>query len=110
MEGPSIRRFPRTCLRTPVELRVGEQTIHIEKAVGNLSPGGLFVNAGELPVNTNVHVRIAAVHPFEADGVVRFCEPHDGGVGIEFTNITDANRRYLDDLIAELARTELLAS
>lgn len=110
MEGPSIRSFPRMSLQNPVELRVGTKSIRIQRAVGNLSVGGLFVNAEDLPVNAGVHVKIAAAHPFEAEGVVRFSEPQGGGVGIEFTAITDANRKRLDELIAELTRKEVLAS
>lgn len=110
MEGPSIRSSPRISLRDPVEIRVGKRTIRIPKALGNLSAGGLFVNAEELPVNTAVQVKIAAARPFEAEGVVRFSEPQGGGVGIEFTAITDANRKRLDALIVELTKKEVLAS
>lgn len=109
MEGPSIRSFPRMSLRNPVELSAGSRTIRIEKAVGNLSVGGLFVNAGDLPLNSAVRVKIAAARPFEAEGVVRSSEPQ-GGVGIEFTAMTDANRKRLDELIAELTAKEILAS
>ena len=110
MKGPSLRSFPRMSLRNPIELRAGSRTLRIEKAVGNLSVGGLFVNAGDLPLNTPVGVKIAATHPFEAEGVVRFCDPEGGGVGIEFTRITDANRKRLDKLIAALTQKEVLAS
>jgi len=110
MEGPCIRHSPRIFLRNPVELRVGNKAIRIKEAVGNLSTGGLFINTAEMPVNTIVHVKIAAVRPFEADGVVRFCEPQGGGVGIEFTTITDDNRKRLDDIIVELTKNEVLAS
>lgn len=109
MEGPSIRSFPRISLGNPVELRVQNKTIRIREPIGNLSAGGLFVNAAELLVNTPVHIKIAAAHPFEAEGVVRFCESQ-GGVGIEFTSITDANRKRLDELIVELTKKEVLAS
>ena len=108
MEGPSLRSFPRLPLRNPVEIRVGSRTIRIEKAVGDLSVGGLFVNAEGLPLNADVHIKIAATRPFEAEGVVR--ETHAGGVGIEFTAITEANRKRLDELIAALTQKEVLAS
>lgn len=109
MEGPSIRCFPRISLRNPVELRVGNKVIRIQEAVGNLSAGGLFINAEDVPVSAAIHVKISAAHPFEAEGIVRFCEPQ-GGVGIEFTSITNANRKRLDELIVELTEKEVLAS
>jgi hypothetical protein len=96
-------------LRNPIELRVGNRTIRLKNAFGNLSAGGLFIQAADLPVNTPVHVKIAAATPFEADGVVRVSEPHSG-VGIEFTTITEANRKRLDELIGELVNKEALAS
>ena len=108
MEGPSVRSFPRMDLRNAVELRAGSKTIRVEKAVGNLSVGGLYVNAENLPLEASVHVKIVARHPFEAEGVVR--ESHAGGVGIEFTSISEANRKRLDELIAELLKREVLAS
>lgn len=108
MEGPNLRSYPRTLLCCPVELRVGDKTLRLQKAVGNLSPSGLFVNAPGLPLNSAVHIRIVATPPFEADGVVRFCEA--GGVGIEFTTLTKANRQRLDELIAESVHRETLAS
>jgi hypothetical protein len=97
-------------LRNPVELRLENKTIRIRNPVGNLSVGGLFVHAQPIPLDTPVHVRVAAAHPFEADGVVRFCEPQGDGLGIEFTTITDANRKRLDELIVELTKKEQLAS
>lgn len=108
MEGPSLRSSPRTLLCCPIELRVGNQTIRLKQATGNLSVGGLFISAGELPVNTPVHVKMAATPPFEAEGVVRFCDA--GGIGIEFTTLTEANRRRLGELIAEFTQRETLAS
>ncbi|MFQ5926318.1 MAG: PilZ domain-containing protein [Terriglobia bacterium] len=109
MEGPNLlRSSPRTLLCCPVELRVGEKTIRLEQAIGNLSAGGLFVNAEALPLNTAVHVKIAAKPPFKAKGVVRFCDA--GGVGIEFTSLTPPNRQRLEELIAEFTHRETLAS
>lgn len=117
MEGPHLRRSPRTALCCATELRAGKKAIRLEQAVGNLSAGGLFVNAHELPVNTAVHIKMEAAPfraslqdepAFEAEGVVRFCEA--GGVGIEFTGITEANRRRLAELIAEFTQREVLAS
>ena len=102
MEGPSIRTFPRMELRNSVEVEDGRQTRRIEKAIGNLSAGGLFVLTDPLPVSQRVHVRIRALHPFECDGVVRFYEASLGGVGIEFVELTEPKRRALDALIAEL--------
>lgn len=105
MEGPCIREFPRTLLDSPVELRVGDRSIAIEKAAGNLSVGGLFVKAKSLPSETPVRIRIAAPLLFEADGVVRYSGGNGrDGVGIKFTLINQTNRKRLDDLIGELTR------
>ena len=106
MEGPSLRNAPRMLLHNPIELRVGDRTIRIKDAVGNLSVRGLFINFADLPVNTTVHVKIPARDTFEADGVVRFCEPRGGGIGIEFTTITELNRKHLEALIALLTEKE----
>ena len=104
MEGPSIRTFPRMELRIPIELRLGKKTLRVEKPLGNLSVGGLFVNCEDLPVNADVHVCIQAAEPVEADGVVRFVQPDHSGVGIEFVKITEPDRQRLDRLIADLTR------
>jgi hypothetical protein len=98
MDGPSIRSFPRIELHTPLELRTNGTAIRLQGS--NVSAGGLFVESEDLPLGTTVHVTIAGVHPFEADGVVRYHS--DGGVGIEFVPMTEPVRRGLDKLIAEL--------
>jgi len=107
MDGPDLRSFPRTVFSCPIELRVADKTTRLDRAVGNLSIHGLFLHAREFPVNTVLHVRIAAGHPFEADGMVRFC--NRDGVGIEFAELSPAERRCLDDLIAELVPRERLS-
>lgn len=108
MEGPDLRSYPRTLFTCPVELSVGGKTIRLKQAVGNLSVHGLFLHAEPLPVNASVHIRIAAAHPAEFDGVVRFCDAE--GVHIEFLAITEAGRLHLYDLIAEFAPKERLSS
>ena len=108
MEGPDLRSYPRTLFSCPVELRVGGKTIRLKQALGNLSVHGLFLHAEPLPVNAAVHVRIAAAHPAEFDGVVRFCDAE--GVHIEFIAITEDGRLRLYDLIAEFAPKERLSS
>jgi len=108
VEGPSFRKCPRTLLCCPVEIRAGEKAIHLEQAVGDLSTGGLCVNAEPLPMNTPVRIRMAASPDFEAEGVVRSCDA--GGVHIEFTRVTEANRQRLDQIIADFAQREVRAS
>lgn len=103
MEGPSLRSFPRLSFERRIELRLNRRTIRTREA-GNLSAGGVFVHARGLPLGSPVHVKIAAAHPFEAEGVVRYSGA--GGVGIEFTAITEANRQRFDQLIEELTREE----
>lgn len=107
MEGPSFRRCPRTLLSGPVEIRAGEKTILLDPAVGDLSTGGLCINADALPTNTPVHIRMATGPEFEADGIVRSCAA--GGVHIEFTRITESDRQRLNQLIAEFVPREVRA-
>ena len=51
MEGPNLRSFPRTLFSCPVELNVGDKTIRLEQALGNLSVHGLFLHVEALPVD-----------------------------------------------------------
>ena len=104
MEGPCIRHFPRIELEAPVELQLGEHTVRIEKPLGNLSLGGLFLHCNALPVDAGVHVRILAPEPFEAEGTVRHVEAESNCVGIEFAQLTEAERQRLEQLIVELTR------
>ena len=108
MEGPNLRSCPRTLFSCPVELRVGKKTVRLQQALGNLSIHGLFLHAEALPVGGPVRIKIAAVPRFEVEGVVRYCEPD--GVHIEFAEVTEANRRRLEELIAEFAVKEPLPS
>ena len=108
MEGPELRSLPRTLLCCPVELRVGDKTIRLQQGFGNLSAKGLFLRTEGLPVNTVVHIKIAASPPLEAEGVVRFCT--SAGIGIEFASHTEVERRRLEDLIAELVTKETFAA
>lgn len=109
MEGSSTRKFPRTELDKPVELRIGKDTIWIENPMNNLSAGGLFVLRGNLPVGTPVHVRIPAKqHLFEADGQIR--ETSESGAGIRFTSLSADNREALDELIEDLTLRGLPAA
>ena len=107
MEGPNLRS-PRTLFSCPVELSVGKKTVRMRQALGNLSPHGLFLHAEALPVGGSVHIKMVTVPCFEVDGIVRHCEPD--GIHIEFTDLTEANRRCLDDLIAQFALQEPLPS
>ena len=107
MEGSNIRRYPRTQFRCAIELLVGKKSTRLTNAAGNLSADGLFLEAASVPLNTCLRVKIGAVPPLEADGIVRFSDKE--GVGIEFTSLTDAQHRRLDGLIAELLPKEVLA-
>lgn len=103
MEGPCIRRFPRILLNNPVEVRSDDTVILLDSARGNLSVGGLFVSTQGPTPSGSVYLRIAAQRPFESEGVVRhFVNNGCKGVGIEFTNLQDARRKDLEQLIAEL--------
>ena len=108
MEGPNLRSCPRTLFSCPIELSVGDKTIRLQQALGNLSTHGLFLHAEALPVDSSVHIKIATVPSMEVDGIVRCCEPD--GIHIEFAVVTEANRRRLEDLIAKFAVQEPLPS
>jgi len=104
VEGPNLRGLPRTLFSCPMELRVGDQTLRREQAHGNLSTHGLFLCAEQLPAGTPVHVHFTANPPADMDGVVRFRDAD--GIGIEFTAVSEADRRSLDALIAEFTENE----
>ena len=109
MEGSLLRTFPRTEQDTPVEVRDGDNLERVSRGLGNLSAGGLFVRVAELPVGAPVSVKVFGDHPFEAEGVVRHVKPQTG-VGIQFTNFTLAERRMLDEHIADLTLRGLPAA
>lgn len=100
MEGVNTRNHPRTALDKPIELRVGKNTIRSHSSANNLSPSGLFISRGVLPLGAAVRVRILGRRVFEAQGEVRSSELH--GVGICFTSISARSRAALDDLIEDL--------
>lgn len=105
MEGPMMRNFPRMRLDFPVELGLSGRAIRLPQSCGNLSAGGLFLDGQDLPEGTPVHVKISARQPFEAEGVIRYREGNgNSGIGIEFTDLSEAERRRLENLIAELTR------
>ena len=110
MEGPSLREYPRMVLHRPVELRVEKKAIKVKEA-GNLSMSGLYVEGEKLPVGTAVHVTVSSSPPVDVDGVVRYATDNGHpGVGIEFTHVTEANRKRLELLIAEITRQGAPAS
>lgn len=104
MEGPSIRRFPRIVMDKAVDLRAGDTSIHLDRAAGNLSVGGLFLKTEGPPAGSPVHLCIAGSRPVEFDGVIRYSKNNgERGLGIEFV-LPDENREKLYQLIAELTR------
>ena len=105
MEGPCIRRFPRIALDNPIELRSGDTVILLDSAKGNLSVGGLFVSTQGPTLSGEVRLRIRASHPFETQGFIRHLLNNGSkGVGIEFSDLPEATRKDLEQLIAELTR------
>ncbi len=108
MEGVNTRTHPRTALDKPIELRIGRETIRSTNPANNLSPSGLFISRGDLPLGAAVRVRILGRRVFEAHGEIRSCEPH--GVGICFTSISARSRVALDDLIEDLTLRGLPAA
>jgi hypothetical protein len=87
-----------------VDLKAGDEAIHLDRAAGNLSVGGLFLTLEGPPAGSPVHLRIEASRPIELDGVIRYSKNNgERGVGIEFM-LADASRQDLYQLIAELTR------
>lgn len=111
MEGPMLRNFPRMQLDFPVELGLPDRSIRLAESRGNLSAGGLFLDGPDLPTGTRVHVKIASLQPFEAEGVIRYREGNGNtGIGIEFTGLGEVERQRLESLIADLTRKGAPAS
>ena len=109
MEGSSFRQFPRTELDKPVEIRIGKETLRVETPANNLSIGGVFVGRSDLPVGSSVHVRIPIHHHvFEADG--RIDNASQGGAGIEFAKLSEAELDTLYELIEDLTLRGLAAA
>lgn len=105
MDGPLLRNFPRMVFDFPVELGLPDRAVRLPRSHGNLSLGGLFLAGPDLPEGTPVHVKIAARQSFEANGVIRYREGNgNSGIGIEFNELSEAERERLEELIAELTR------
>lgn len=108
MEGPSLRAFPRTSFKCPVEVRGAGKVLRLKAAQGNLSVHGMCLNAEGFAENTPVRVKINCARPLELEGVVRYCDGN--GLGIEFNALGKAERQRLYDLIAEFMPQEVLAA
>lgn len=96
------RRQPRTRQRLRVRVEPGT----INTVTGDLSPGGAFVYSHRM-LQPGTRVRFEVELPggvAEAEGVVRWARrvpPHlssvaRGGMGIEFTRLSDELRAHLD--------------
>jgi len=107
MEGSKLR-LPRTQIRCPIEIRIGNRRIFLEAEEGDVSLGGMFLHVKGLPANAPMHLAISAIHPFEIDGVIRHSEL--SGVGIEFVSLSEELRQRICELIAEFAPREVLAN
>ncbi len=108
MEGPNLRGCPRTLFYGRVELRVGKKKIRLDRVRGDLGIRGVFLHTDPLPVDTALRIKLVGAASPEMEGIVRQCDAE--GLHIEFTGITEPNRRRLDDLIAELAQKEPLCA
>jgi len=109
MEGSSARKYPRTELDRPVEIRIGKETIRTETCANNVSVGGVFVRRSDLPVGSPVHIRIPVNHHmFEADGFVDSAS--QAGTGIEFSKLSEEELENLYELIEDLTVRGLAAA
>lgn len=117
-DGPSRRLDERIGTALVVTFRVQGRAEFIERYAPNVSKGGIFVVTREMhPVGSALAFNIRSADGssiFSGEGVVRWIQAHDlqrkrpPGVGIQFTNLNDDNRTFLEKILAsQMAGTEV---
>ena len=101
------RKVPRYQVNSDSEVEEPRVRAKIKGRMTDLGLGGCYVDAiVTFPVGTEVHIRMAREDlDFEADATVVFSKP-GLGMGLEFTNLTGADRRYLSKWVDELSGVE----
>ena len=101
------RKIARYAVNADSEVEEPRVQAKIDGRMTDLGMGGCYVVAiMTFPVNTYVHVRMTREDlNFEADAKVVFSKP-GLGIGLPFTELTAAHRKYLADWVDELSGTE----
>jgi hypothetical protein len=101
------RKVPRYPVNSDSEVEEPRVHAKIKGRMTDLGLGGCYVDAiVTFPIGTEVHIRMAREDlDFEADATVVFSKP-GLGMGLEFTNLTGADRRYLSKWVDELSGVE----
>jgi PilZ domain-containing protein len=101
------RKIPRYAVNADSELEEPRVRAKINGRMTDIGLGGCYVDAMmTFPVDTDVHMRMTRKDlKFEADAKVVFSTP-GLGMGLAFTNLTAAHRRYLSEWVDELSGTE----
>ncbi len=108
------RRDERIEVPLAVRFRVADQEEFLERYSTNVSPSGIFIATDrELPIGTIIAFEILIEDgsaAFWGKGVVRWTRPHvegsepPGGLGVEFTELDDANQAVLAALLERQKR------
>jgi hypothetical protein len=101
------RKIPRYAVNADSEVEEPRVRAKISGRMTDLGLGGCYVDAIiTFPVDTAVHVRMTRDDmPFEADAKVVFSKA-GLGMGLAFTGLTPARKRYLAEWVDELSGTE----
>lgn len=118
MEGPSLRRYLRLPLVEKIRIRSKKSRFTVRPKHSDLSMGGVFIDGRTLPLGTPVELVIETRRPIHAKGFVRYIVPGParppggparrspggvgGGMGIEFTELSESDLKRLEDLVARI--------
>lgn len=106
VSGIEKRQFGRADLaEQKIELKFSNQFQFARQYIDNISLGGLFVRTKDkhkmgdlLPISFNLPAKDELPEkPFQLMGKV--CRVTDAGVGLEFTNLDQETRKYLEDYV-----------
>jgi PilZ domain len=105
------RKIPRYAVNADSEVEEPRVQAKINGRMTDLGLGGCYVDAMmTFPVDTVVHMRMMREDlKFEADARVTFSKP-GLGMGLMFTGLTAAHKRYLTEWVDELSGTERIVA
>jgi hypothetical protein len=105
------RKIPRYAVNADSEVEEPRVQAKINGRMTDLGLGGCYVDAMmTFPVDTVVHMRMMREDlKFEADARVTFSKP-GLGMGLMFTELTAAHKRYLTEWVDELSGTERIVA
>lgn len=100
-----MRRFIRHSTDMPVNYRI-ISGITTKKPMKNISHGGLCFRAGHpIHPHTPIHLEVACLPEFEANGIVVWCHPADRGfeIGVSFDDETTSNSQHAVEQLCLIA-------